>query len=100
MRQTRRDLFQHCGGRTTKVQQMLIERAVTLTAYVARLDAKALSPEGLSDHARREYLAADGALRRVLRELGTKGAPERVESLSDYVAARYSSAAQPDREAA
>jgi hypothetical protein len=65
MRQVRANLIRHVGGRPSATQKMLIERAVTLTGYLARLDAEALSPAGLSDHRRREYLAADGALRRV-----------------------------------
>src|SRR6202042_2958282 len=55
MRQTRRDLLAHVGGRPSMTQAMLIERAVTLTAYLARLDAEALSPAGMSDHRCREY---------------------------------------------
>jgi hypothetical protein len=61
MRQVRADLIRHVGGRPSATQKMLIERAVTLTGYLARLDAEALSPAGLSDHRRREYLAADGS---------------------------------------
>jgi hypothetical protein len=67
---------------------MLIERAVTLDGYLARLDGEALSPDGLSDHRRREYLAADSSLRRTLREIGLKGAAERSQSLADYLATR------------
>jgi hypothetical protein len=44
-----------------------------LTGYLARLDADALSPAGMSDPRRREYLAADGSLRRTLREIGLTG---------------------------
>ena len=58
------DLIQHVGGKPTAVQRMLIERAATLTGYLARLDGVAPSPAGMSDLRRREYLAADGSLRR------------------------------------
>jgi hypothetical protein len=87
MRQVRADLFRHVGGRPSATQTMMIERAVTLTAYLARLDAEALSPVSLSDHRRREYLAADGALRRTLREIGLEGTPavERGLTLADYI---------------
>jgi hypothetical protein len=81
MRQVRADLIRHVGGKPSATQKMLIERAVTLTGYLARLDAEALSPAGLSDHRRREYLAADGSLRRTLREIGLEGA-ERKPSLT------------------
>ena len=81
MRQVRADLIRHVGGRPSATQKMMIERAVTLTGYLARLDAEALSPAGLSDHRRREYLAADGSLRRTLREIGLEGA-ERKPSLT------------------
>jgi hypothetical protein len=87
MRQVRADLIRHVGGRPSATQKMMIERAVTLTGYLARLDAEALSPAGLSDHRRREYLAADGSLRRTLREIGLEGAPavERGRTLADYI---------------
>jgi hypothetical protein len=62
IRQVRSDLVQHVGGKPTAVQRMLIERAATLTGYLARLDGDALSPAGLSDLRRREYLAADGTI--------------------------------------
>jgi hypothetical protein len=88
MRQVRADLIRHVGGRPSATQKMMIERAVTLTGYLARLDAEALSPAGLSDHRRREYLAADGSLRRTLREIGLKGAAATPPSLADYLAAR------------
>lgn len=73
IRQVRSDLIQHVGGKPTAVQRMLIERAATLTGYLARLDGDALSPAGMSDLRRREYLAADGSLRRTLREIGLEG---------------------------
>jgi hypothetical protein len=85
MRQVRADLIRHVGGRPSATQTMMIERAVTLTAYLARLDAEALSPVGLSDHRRREYLAADGSLRRTLREIGLEGATERDLTIADLV---------------
>jgi hypothetical protein len=92
MRQVRAALIRHVGGRPSATQKMMIERAVTLTGYLARLDAEALSPAGLSDHRRREYLAADGSLRRTLREIGLKGAAATPPSLADYLASR----AKPD----
>ena len=88
MRQVRADLIRHVGGRPSATQRMMIERAVTLTGYLARLDAEALSPAGLSDHRRREYLAADGSLRRTLREIGLRGAAEKPPDLDAYLAAR------------
>jgi hypothetical protein len=37
IRQVRSDLVQHVGSRPSAVQRMLIERAATLTGYLARL---------------------------------------------------------------
>jgi hypothetical protein len=90
MRQVHADLVQHVGGKPSATQKMLITRATTLSGYLARLDTEALSPAGLSDHRRREYLAADGALRRTLRDLGMKGAAEKPPSLAAYIAGRES----------
>lgn len=42
-------------------------------------------PDAMSEQRRSEYLAADRSLRRVLHELGTKGAPERVPSLLNRI---------------
>ena len=55
IRQVRSDLIQHVGGKPTAVQRMLIERAATLTGYLARLDGDALSPAGMSDLRRRDF---------------------------------------------
>lgn len=100
MRQARHDLVQHCGGTPTATQRMMIERAVALTGYIAQLDTVALSGS-MTDHRRREYLAADNSLRRTLRELG-KGAPAPVQTLADYLNARATApvAAPADAEAA
>lgn len=88
MKQTRRDLIRHCGGSPSVTTRMLIERAVTLSAYLSRLDGEALSPAGLSDHRRREYLAADGSLRRTLRELGLEPMKTRQPDIREIMAAR------------
>jgi hypothetical protein len=37
IRQVRSDLVQHVGGNPSAVQRMMIERAATLTGYLARL---------------------------------------------------------------
>jgi hypothetical protein len=100
MRQVRSDLVRHVGGRPSATQRMLIERAATLTGYLARLDGEALSPAGMSDHRRREYLAADGALRRLLREIGTKGVTEQPPSLQAYLAAHAMDEPDPAADAA
>jgi hypothetical protein len=62
IRQVRSDLVQHVGGKPTAVQRMLIERAATLTGYLARLDGDALSPAGMSDHRRRVISLRTSAL--------------------------------------
>jgi hypothetical protein len=92
MRQVRTDLLQHFGGQPSATQRILIERAVTKAGYLARLDSEALSPDGMSDHRRREYQAADNSYRLILRELGLKNAPvhQRAANLQDYAASRAS----------
>jgi hypothetical protein len=93
MRETRAALLAHFDGRPTATQRILIERAVTKAGYLARLDSEALSPDGMSDHRRREYQAADNSYRLILRELGLKNAPvhQRAANLQDYTASRASS---------
>ncbi len=85
-------LLAHFDGRPTATQRILIERAVTKAGYLARLDSEALSPDGMSDHRRREYQAADNSYRLILRELGLKNAPvhQRAANLQDYAASRAS----------
>jgi hypothetical protein len=87
MRQVRADLLQHFGGQPSATQRILIERAVTKAGYLARLDSEALSPDGMSDHRRREYQAADNSYRLILRELGLKSVPvRRASSLAEIQA--------------
>lgn len=99
MRQTRAALLQHFNGRPSATQRILIERAVTKAGYLARLDSEALSPDGMSDHRRREYQAADNSYRLILRELGLKSLPERAPSLSDHLTRAASRARTAPRSA-
>lgn len=75
MARTRHRLTQHVG-QPTATQAALIERAVMLTAHLAKMDAEALRT-GFRDLER--YLSLNGALTRTLDKLGTKpksSAPE------------------------
>lgn len=85
--EVRADLTQHCGGMPSATQRGIIERCAWLSLWVAQLDAKAVEGGGLTDHDHRTYLAWSAALARLLRQLGTKGAPEKRLSLADHLAA-------------
>lgn len=87
IRDMRADLVAHVGGRPSATQRVLIDRAVTLAAHLDRMDAEAFANGGMSDHARRQYLAWDGSLRRALLALGLTGKPQRAPTLRDYTAA-------------
>ena len=91
IRQVRAQLVHHVGGKPSAVERIMIERAVMLTVHLGRMDAEALAGGGMSDHARKQYLAWDGKLRQALRQIG-KAAPERVTSLAEYLAAKAAAA--------
>lgn len=85
MRQVRRDLIAHVGGKPSATQTALIERAATLSLLVAQLDAKALRAGAMTEHDSRTYLAWSNSLTRTLKQLGMQGAPEKPPSLSDII---------------
>ena len=68
-------LVEHVGGNPTIVQRKLIERAARLALYLNQADRKADEAGGLSDHARREYLAWHNSYVRTLSAIGVKGEP-------------------------
>ena len=80
MRRVRSDLIAHVGGKPSATQRMLVERAVTLSLYVSKLDAKLLKNGSMTEHDSRTYLAWSNSLTRTLRELGLQ-----VPSLADPV---------------
>ena len=91
LRDTRADLVAHVGGTPSATQKALIERAVALTLQIALMDTK-LATAGFTDHDHRAYIAWTNALTRLMRQLGLKGAAERVPTLRDYQAARVTAA--------
>jgi len=70
MRRVRADLIAHVGGKPSATQRMLVERAVTLSLYVSKLDSKLLKNGSMTEHDSRTYLAWSNSLTRTLRELG------------------------------
>jgi len=87
LRQIRAELTAHCGGSPSATQRIAIDRAAALTLHVARMDAKAAEQGGMSDHARREYLAADSSLRRMLQLLGADAKARAAPTIHDLMAA-------------
>ena len=90
LRRVRRDLVAHVGGKPSKVQLALIERAARLTLHVELMDKRAFAAGELSEKDSREYLAWSNSLTRTLRELGLKAASvgDKTPSL-DAIAARH-----------
>lgn len=100
IRELRADLVRHIGGAPSATQRILIERAVMLATHLARMDVDALTTGGMSDHARKQYLAWDGSLRRALRELGYQATPEPAVPLAQRLAALTRQPAHTPTEAA
>jgi hypothetical protein len=95
-RRVGRDLRKHLGRPPSVAEGMLIDRIAWLQVHLARIDERALEAGGLSDHARREYLAWTGALCRLLRDLGLQPAAERpLSPEAALAAARAMLAPQP-----
>jgi hypothetical protein len=69
MAATRADLVEHIGGKPSKIQTALIERAARLSLYIEMMDARALASGGMSERDSRQYLAWTNSLRLTLREL-------------------------------
>ena len=88
IRDMRADLVAHVGGSPSATQRVLIERAVRLAAHLDRMDAEAFDAGGMSEHARKQYLAFDGAMRRAMLALGMDGKPKPKASLREYVNGR------------
>ncbi len=86
IRDTRAALLDHLGNRPSATQRMLIDRAALLTLQVSLMDMKHASG-GLTEHDGRQYLAWVNTLGRLLRHLGLEGAPPRLPTLQEYIAA-------------
>ncbi len=87
LRKARAALTAHVGGNPSATQRALIDHATMLTLHLHMLDEKALRAAGvMTEHDSRTYLAWNNSLTRTLRELGLKGAPEKVPSLADIMA--------------
>jgi len=93
MSETRAALVAHVGGNPSATQKAIIERAVQLTLRVATMDRKFAETGEQTEHDSRTYLAWNGSLSRVLRDLGMKAAVNRsTPGLQEYLAARTTAA--------
>jgi hypothetical protein len=87
IRQLRAALIHHSGGQPSATLRIAVERAVMLAFHLAKMDAQALAAGGMSDHARKQYLAWDGSLRRALQALGPKATLAPSHTLAQILAA-------------
>jgi hypothetical protein len=85
VRDTRRRLIEHVGGNPTGPQRLLIERAAMLALRCAQMDADLAAGRAVDDE---RYLAATGALARIMARLGMRAAASRRDTVADYFAAR------------
>lgn len=79
-------LVEHIGGHPNPAQEILIQRAVMLSAHLSRLDQEAFrSGTAVSG----KYIALSNALTRTIRALGVDGpaAPAERVSLADILGA-------------
>jgi hypothetical protein len=73
MRETREQLFAHCGGSPSAAQRLLIERVIALRVRLGDMDADLAAGRGVND---RLYLRWSNALARVLARLGKAVEPK------------------------
>jgi hypothetical protein len=85
----RAELTAHAGGRPSAVQAALIEQACQLRLRIPRMDQRFAATGLMSEHASRTYLALSNSLARLLKQLGLRGAPPRVMTLAEHLAARH-----------
>lgn len=71
LRRIRRALIAHVGGSPSTTQAMLIDRAASLMLRLAQIDEDISAGREINDE---RYLAATGALRRVMSQLGLRAA--------------------------
>jgi hypothetical protein len=83
MRNTRRDLIAHVGGKPTITQSMIIDRIVNLTLRIATMDRKFAESGRMTEHDTATYLAWSASLSRLVRDLGFKAAPEKPRTLAE-----------------
>jgi hypothetical protein len=91
LREVRRDLLKHVGGKPTVVQRMLIDRAAVLTLRLALLDEKIIADHPLTEHDTNHIIAWQNALTRVLNALGVGAAAapsDPLEALHRHLAGR------------
>lgn len=88
LQEVRRDLTEHCGDKPSATQRALIDRAVWLTLYVARIDRRSAEGGGMTEHDSRTYLAWSNGLARTLAKIGLKSAAQQPASLNDYLTER------------
>lgn len=97
MRDVRRDLTAHVGGKPSAVERMLIDQAAMLTLRVYIMDRESISNPELSERNGRQRLAWSNSLTRTLRAIGLNAAKDRPPSPEETMAAihaRYGKQAQ------
>ena len=92
VRDTRKALVAHVGGKPSAVQRALIERASVLTLQVSLMDAKQANG-GLTERDGRQYLAWVNTLSRLMRQLGMMGVAQRPLTLAETRAGFMATAA-------
>jgi hypothetical protein len=86
------ELIEHCGGRVSTAQAILIGRIVRNEFDLRRLDVRMMEGDEtadavpLSGHAMRARLAMENRLRLDLRELGLRAAAERPKTYDEVMA--------------
>jgi hypothetical protein len=83
MRDTRKALFEHVGGRVSATEALVIDRIVNLTLRVAAMDAKFNETGTMTPHDTATYLAWSAALSRLTRQLGLKGPAPKAKTLAE-----------------
>lgn len=95
LRETRKLLIAHLGGKPSATQAVLIERAAMLRLHLAQLDEKAFREgSSLTGFDQRQYLAWSNSLDRAMRTLGLQGTRERAPDLATYVAQKANTASK------
>lgn len=86
LRETRRDLADHCGCTPSATQRALIDRAAWLTLYIAQIDRRTAEGRAMTEHDSRTYLAWSNSLARTLAKIGLKSSAQQAKSLRDHIA--------------
>jgi hypothetical protein len=99
MKRVRDDLAQHCGGKPSATQKMIIAQCAMLTLRIHLMDRAALQHGEMTTTQAKNYLCWTNSLSRLLKQLGMKGTAERPATITEIMSRPRSVGVPPSKAA-